>query len=373
VSSAAPRHDIAKQVALSNAAGWLWSKQAADGGWHSTTHRLLEPGQALTPLVLHALVSIEETRGERPGGGEVALEFIRNCAGSGAVVGLADPEVPEYPNYATAYALTCLVAAANEKDRPLIERMREYLIDRQFREENGFGRGTVVYGGWGFGGPLPEGGSPGHMDIHHTRCVLQALRRAGVEDAEMFARAEEFLRLMQRHPALVHSRPPQRESTSFAAWNGPFDGGFYFSPIVLAANKAGFTEKGGLKFYRSYASATCDGVLALLACDVTATDERIGEAAKWLARHPQLDWPGGVPQDAHENWGESIRFTHFAVRAQTMQALGSALEDRIELRQKLTSHQQANGSFQNNDGFLMKEDDPLLCTALAVLALAASP
>src|SRR6266446_5692787 len=36
------------QPALQKGAAWLWSRQEADGGWHSHTYGLLRSGQSLT-------------------------------------------------------------------------------------------------------------------------------------------------------------------------------------------------------------------------------------------------------------------------------------------------------------------------------------
>ena len=162
---------------LAAAAKWLWSQQAADGGWHSRTYGLLESGQAMTPMVLDALSGVPEdvhspTREQR----QRALDFIRKHVSNKGVIGLDDPEVPEYPNYATALALKCLLKWGDASDAAAILRMCEYLVAEQYCEARGFKRDNLAYGGWGFGGPLPLGGSPGHMDIAHTRHVLEALR-----------------------------------------------------------------------------------------------------------------------------------------------------------------------------------------------------
>ncbi len=367
------RLDVAAEDrALAQAATWLWNVQSADGGWHSATYGLLESGQALTPFVLCTLLDVPDEVCSRPRHGvERALAWIRGSVNERGEVGLADPELPEYPNYATAYALLCLVRGGSEKDASRIALMRDHLVDQQFRANNGFGPKTVVYGGWGFGGLRPVGGVPGHMDVHHTRVVLQALRAAGVKDAQVFRRAEAFLRVVQKHPAVKSMRSGDLESAPFSVWNAPYDGGFYFSPVMLAANKGGMAGEGEETYYRSYASATCDGVLALLACGVAADNERIVHAQKWLHGHPLLDWPGGIPRDTNENWGESIRFTYYAVQAETMAALDWDSEGRRRLAELITKEQRSDGSFMNRVGFLMKEDDPLLCTALAVTALTA--
>ena len=43
---------------LRAAVAYLWSRQAADGGWHSETYGLLRSGQSLSPFVLAALLEV---------------------------------------------------------------------------------------------------------------------------------------------------------------------------------------------------------------------------------------------------------------------------------------------------------------------------
>jgi len=351
-----------------------------DGGWHSTKYAQLRSGQALTPLVTRALVLAGTW--DRPM--SWSEHFIREHVDANGALGAHDPEFLEYPNYATA--LGVLGLSDDPSNEGVRRRMVAYLVDQQYREAGGFGPEHVAYGGWGFGGKLPLGGSPGHMDLAHTRHVLEALRAAGHDDPETYRRAERFLRLVQKHPTEDREHPslrngsPSRRARSdgdgsssselaTAKTRPPYDGGFYFSPVVLAANKAGEAEHDGRPYFRSYATATCEGILALLACGVQRDDERIRAAVGRLGKHPRLDYPEGIPEDQHENWGASIRYYHFAVRAQCYAALDWSGDWRRELRDELARRQESDGSFVNREGILMKEDDPILCTALAVLAL----
>ncbi len=327
------------------AATFLWSRQAADGGWHSDTYALLRSGQALTPFVLHTLLGVPEDECPRPAGGVAkALGFIRRHArASDGARGLADPDLLEYPNYATSYALLCLVGCRDPGDRDLIARMRDYLVGQQYREENGYPPAAPAHGGWGFGGERPRG-QPGHMDLAHTRRVLQALRAAGCDDAAVYDRALRFLARTQREAGTAQPAPDPPA----------FDGGFYLSPVVLDANKGA-----GLG---SYATATCDGLLALLAAGVPADDARVGAARAWLLRHDDVLHAAGMPADAPLAWGPHLLYYHLAVRAEAQAA------PRIRIEEVLRPRQRADGSFAN-PYHLMKEDDPLVCTALAVIAL----
>src|SRR5688572_16583997 len=97
---------------------WLAARQAHDGGWHSANYAQLRGGAALTPLVVLA------TKGNLPANAQPrALEFIRRSVSDHGIVGAADPELLDYPNYATALALEPLIAADDPHDKPLIERM----------------------------------------------------------------------------------------------------------------------------------------------------------------------------------------------------------------------------------------------------------
>jgi hypothetical protein len=353
---------------LARAAAWLWAQQAEDGGWHSQTYGLLKSGQALTPFVLHALLEVpEDVAPSPPGAVERGLDFLRRHLNEEAALGLADPAVLEYPNYSTAYALLCFENGGVPDDRARVVRMERYLLAQQYGERRGFDREHPAYGGWGFGEHLATS-VVGHMDLAHTRRVLEALRACECSDAEAFQRSLHFLRLVQRHPSETRPQPVLQGLAAEEPATEAYDGGFYFSPIVLAANK-GREEESQPPYFRSYATATCDGLLALLAAGVPAEDERVQKAISWLRRHPLLDRPEGIPTDHPEPWYDALHFYHLAARSEAYAAVSWPGDWRGEIRSHLAALQQADGSFVNSRSHLMKEDDPLLCTALAVIAL----
>ncbi|MDX1439609.1 MAG: prenyltransferase/squalene oxidase repeat-containing protein, partial [Rubricoccaceae bacterium] len=127
------RAEPSPQDRLALAAQYLWNQQAEDGGWHSGVHGILRGGQAWTPFVLNALLQVPEDIYSPPEGGiERGLEFIRDRVNDDGALGLADPVVLEYPNYATAYALMVLAEHGAERDTALIRRMSSYLASQQF-------------------------------------------------------------------------------------------------------------------------------------------------------------------------------------------------------------------------------------------------
>jgi hypothetical protein len=257
----------------------MWSQQTENGGWHSEQYAVLRSGQALTPFVLHALLgTIDAMTADESGRVQRAVDFIHAHVDHEGALGHFDPDIVEYPVYSTAYAVLCLkrVQAYRHLRRrehdELIGRMERFLARAMFDEGDGFAPTDPAYGGWGFDAALKPG-DPGHMDLAHTRRALQALgayrnvAERGYDYQPPFDReivnhrAQHFLRIVQKHPQATR----RADST-------PYDGGFYFSPVVPAANKGRESiDENGAPYFRSYATATCDGILALLAADRSAT------------------------------------------------------------------------------------------------------
>jgi len=373
--SAGENETAATRAIASAAADWLWRQQAGpdaseNGGWPSRTYGLLKSGQAYTPFVLNTLLRLPEDVAPRPAGAvDRGLDFVRRHLNDDGVLGVSDPDILEYPNYATSDALRLLVQHGDPDDAERIRRMTHHLLAQQFNEQSGFQPDHPAYGSWGFGGPRSPA-TPGHVDLAHTRRVLEALAFAHIDDPETFRRAETFLHLVQKHPAAIAEQPAITPFNQDEILPVPFDGGFYFSPVVLTANKGREDTSGLRPYFRSYASATCDGVLALLAAGVSPNDPRVTAAAGWLEQHPRLDEPEGIPADYPEPWGKAIRYYHLAVRASVYRRLDWPGEWRAEIVGLLGEWQRDDGSFVNMESHLMKEDDPLLATTLALSALA---
>lgn len=368
--------------ALAKAEAYLWNVQQKNGSWRSEQYAVMRSGQSLTPFVLHTLLSVPRNGDSKHADDIVrGLDFIRRNVDEDAAIGRADPDILEYPVYSTAYSLLCLSKVHDDHvllfQAPILRhgkygllrpRMASFLSSAQFHEGNGFTSTNPAYGGWGFD-VAKSPGDPGHMDLAHTRRALQAIApyfnskiprtRTDLE------RAQRFLAVVQKRPETLDIQPVPEGIER--PKDIPFDGGFYFSPVVLQANK-GRLEKDG-NYWRSYATATCDGILALLAAGVPKDDERVVSAAKWLREHTNIDYPQGIPTDYPEPWGEALQFYHYAVRAEVYDALDFPEADKLSLAEKVAVLQRTDGSFVNEKSPLMKEDDPMLSTALAVVAL----
>ena len=359
---ASPDPEPTPEGSLADAAAYLWSQQAEDGGWHSTTHGILRGGQAWTPFVLHSLLQVPDSIVAQPeGGANRAFAFLRAHINADGVLGLADSAVLEYPNYATAYALRVFAEYGAPEDSALVRRMAEYLRGQQFTERRGISPDQLEYGAWGFGETTLARGEVGHIDLSHTRRVVQALRAADALDDEAAAAVTRYLQLVQKHPADSRPQPPSATLPDSAY----YDGGFYASPTVQGTNKGWLTDAG---VYRSYATATADGILALLAAGHAPDSEPVQAALVWLRAHPDWATPAGIPSEGPIAWDRVMHFYHLAVRAEAYDALGEA-DWHDEVLRILAGQQHDDGHFANPEGAPNKEDDPLLATAMMVEAL----
>jgi hypothetical protein len=359
---------------IATLSNYLCQIQSDEGRWSSRTYALLRSGQALTPFVLSALLEADaNNRSLEPA--MAAKHWIVNQIHDGAL-GMTDPDVLEYPVFASAFALRCLSFYADSEATQRVAELRKFLLEQQFIESQGFKQSDLAYGGWGFGGKhLP--GQSGHMDLSHTRWVLAALatNSSSTDSRQYQIPAQRFLRLVQKRPDEDRVVPlnddPHVVGSSHdvkTQRSAPSDGGFYFSPVVRAANKGRLERVDDRSYFRSYATATCDGVIALLAAGVPTNDERILSARRWLETNSDWDYPAGIPKDFPEPWGDAVYFYHQAVRAEAYRKLGINGDWAERLIERLTTHLQSDGSIVNQRSPLMKENDPILSSTLALVA-----
>jgi hypothetical protein len=336
---------------LARAAEYLWNQQADDGGWHSHTYGLLRSGQALTPFVLEALLEIPQEVHSLPQAKvDHALAFIRSKTQPDGALGLADPAIPDYPNYSTALAVSALCRARHPGWEMQVQPMLAYLRAQQFTEQNGWHPADPVYGAWGMGGGRRTPPDTGHVDLSMTRYVLEALRDAGVPASDrVFEQALVFVERCQNFDPTL---PAQA------------DGGFFFSTTEFDTNKAGHDGKR----FRSYGTTTADGILALLAARRPVDDPHISAAVRWLtAHHRDMEVPGFTGA-AFQRWPRGLSFYYTSATAQVFRYL--RIEAGSGLAGGLKTTQRPDGSWANPEN-LVKEDDPLIATGFAVRALVA--
>ena len=316
---------------LRRGVAYLWGAQGSDGGWHSQTYGLLRSGQSLTGFVLNALLDAGSNADNRSV--RNALAFLDRHTDAEGGVGRMDPVVLDYPNYATA-----LAARACSRCGRKPEALLQFLRRQQLNEDLGWKPADAAYGAWGVGGERRYAPYSGHIDLSMTRHVIQAFAAAGVRPED----------------------PAMRKARIFVERCQNPDGGFFFSTVVLDANKAGAGGSG----FRSYGTATADGLLSLLALGYPESDPRVQSAWRWLKTNHRASGAPGFTGEAYQRWTAGLRYYYAASSAEVFGRMSAD----AGLSASLRSSQRRDGSWANPEP-LVKEDDPLIATAFAVRAL----
>lgn len=343
---------------IAKALAALIAKQSATGGFHSETYGVLKPGAATTAFVVETLSRLPEAqRAAHSQALERAMAFVKATEAEGRGIG-SKGEWLEYPVYSTALAIRTwqrLKPVGWEAD---VARWRVFLVAQQHAEANGCAPEHQAYGGWSAPGLTPDRVNR-DADLSATRYALDALLAADLDAQDpLWRRARVFL---SRH-------------------GNATDGGFVYSRVLYSKNKAGDdarTETG----YRSYGSATLDGLLILARLDgrgqpegtaaPTAAEPLKKARAWWEATHALIG-PAGFEGATGEQaaWAPAMNFYYRAALAEAA-ASGAMPLNAGQWRElaDLTLRLQGADGLWRNESALMKEDDPLLASPMALQVL----
>jgi squalene-hopene/tetraprenyl-beta-curcumene cyclase len=158
------------------------------------------------------------------------------------------------------------------------------------------------------------------------------------------------------------------------------DGGFFFIDDDPVRNKAGMvagTEEAHPQRYHSYGSMTADGFRALQLCGLPDTDERVKAARRWLERTFSATEHPGTYTALRESQRNAVYYYYSASVSRAFLDLSiTAVEtpDRKvawaeALADELMKRQRDDGSWENPVD-TVRENDPVVCTCLAIRALA---
>jgi hypothetical protein len=338
--------------ALARGLAWLLKQQAADGGWHSQAYGQLKGGAAVTTLVLDTLSQLPAASIKQHAAAiDRGFGFLRAGFAKRRTIASTDGSL-DFPTYGSALFLTAvtrlgLQSVELQKQAKLA---REYLFGAQLLESRGFAADHPSYGGWDFLGADDAQGITTGTNVSVIAHVLEAFvtDKTGAADKARAAAKSWLLRCQQT------------------------DGGFAFTPEPMSLNnKAEFADEARSQ-PRSYGTATCDGLRALLALGLTADDADVKRAITWLSKQPSLEAvPGFEALPAETDWRRGLRFYYYYGLARILPQLPPA--DRPGRQQAieriLLKEQQADGRWQNESD-RMRENDPLIATSFALSTLA---
>ncbi|MGE0494626.1 MAG: hypothetical protein AB7S38_35785 [Vulcanimicrobiota bacterium] len=312
---------------------YLRGAQASDGGWHSSQYKDMGQGPELTPFVFKALSF---------GGAPKSQSGLAYLKAQSPVSGLI------YPVYTSS---GFLLNGLDEGGR-----WSRHLSSFQATEALGYTPADPQYGGWSYAlkppvkpdhGELP---TLSHSNLPSTLFALGGLSVAKKLDPETAARALKFVERCQNFPE--------------------GDGGFCASASDESMNKAGG--------FKSYGSATSDGLRALLRCGLRLDDSRVAAARQWIDDHLSVEvHPGEFPNGRYYD-RDSLYFYYCWSTAHALNGVSRAGGELNEaeknwlkaVHQRMVELQKPDGSW-SNPASATREDDPLIATpmALAVLVL----
>jgi hypothetical protein len=348
--------------ALDRGVKFLISRQDADGLWRSDVYGSFKEPSALTPLVASALDAARTATDTDERAANFLAGLIRtDSATDTQTSGLG------YPLYTAAFSIQLLSTPsrrAHEKSRAA---WAADLVKRQLDEKLGWQPSDPEYGGWGYAKELPRKPASGlrvlpgtESNLSATTFALEALSHLEVQ-SDVLRKARMFVERCQNY-----SREEISYSSSFD------DGGFFFIANDPVRNKAGVAgnDATGRDRYASYGSTTADGIRALRACGVSEADPRLRAARTWLERFFRPDsHPGSYAGDREVN-REALYYYYAYSVSRALRSEGDDLRRRENLVEALVARQGANGAWLNS-AVAVREDDPLVATSFAVLALAA--
>lgn len=284
---------------------------------------------------------------------------------------------PAYPTYVAALTVLVLETPGNERHDAARAALVAHLRARQLGPALGWSPDDASFGGWGYypREPRRPAGAIGDdllsSNLSATLFAIGALTLGGVAvDDPALVLARGFVERCQNRVAACAPPDP-------AGARCPDDGGFFFSPALPDANKAGVITWQGRERYPSYGSMTADGVRALLRLGVAPADPRVAEAGAWLERHfdPAAN-PGGFATVAEVRRASAYYYWTWTA-AHALRALGKAelatargpVRWAPALAAELLRRQRDDGAWKS-DFTEMREDDPVVATSFAMAALA---
>jgi squalene-hopene/tetraprenyl-beta-curcumene cyclase len=357
----------AADLAIARGRQFLQLLQSWDGAWRSDKYSSFRDGASLTPLVLLALDggrSAPETDAAFMRGADYLVALVRR---DGTIdegqFGLS------YPVYSAALATRVLSLPGMETYRMARDAWLADLRRRQLDESLGWLPDDPAYGGWGYCHSIPRKPKPGEFvpqllesNLSATVFALDALRAAGIRPTDgAYRKAFTFVRRCQNFVD-----DPERVDPAFD------DGGFHFIYDDPARNKPGPAgrDRHGRQRFRSYGSTTADGYRALKLCGLRDEHPRAVVALAWLRTH--FDGAGHVGDYPRERAGDRAALDYYFAwsMAQVLKDMPQELARpwALALMNGLCERQHPDGHWSNPNK-AVREDDPLLATALAVATL----
>ena len=351
--------DVSLRNEVENAIGkgltWLANKQQPGGYWAQTEH------PALTAMILTAFQGDPSNFYKRKYEQNIKLGYdylASNVKPDGSIY------VKDLKNYNTALSMMAFLVANNTAYEPILKNGRKFLISQQ----DDFGDKGM--GDHPLDGGMGYSGSYKNSAINNTTLALEALHSTRYLKSDV-ANDPETKDLNWKAAAQFISRTqnlPGANDQPFASNDPDNKGGFVYFPENSMAGQT--TLPDGKVVYRSYGSASYNGLLSLTYAQVDVKDPRVKAVLDWLNRNYSLEENPGM--------GQAGLFYYYHMMAKGLSLAGvdtltlkdgKKLKWRPALAKRLLDLQASDGSWVNQQNGRFWERDPHLVTAHAILTL----
>lgn len=268
--------------------------------------------------------------------------------------------------YNTSLGLMALVHFADQPGAEnAILQARRFLINQQ-ADVDQRGVGDSPYdGGIGYGGSLP------HSDLSNTHFAMEALfyskqvlgdRPAGEQTIELnWDAAIEFVSRCQNL---------ETNDQPFVKVTPENKGGFVYFPGDSKAGEDPVEGDASKVALRSYGSMSYAGLLSLIYAQMDQGDARIVAVKEWLKHNYSVDEnPGMEAQGLFYYYHTMAKALSITGAVELELADGRKVDWREDLAVKLIDLHAQDGSWTNKGSNRWWEDDPVLVTSYAILAL----
>lgn len=340
------------RAAINRAADWLKTQQKPDGSWSSPDF------PALTALPITALLK----NGVLPPDDPVlaqALKFITDLQKEDGGVYQTDKG---YYNYNTSLVVLAWHATGQTAYHEPIRRARRFIVGQQ----NDFNEPGIsdhpLDGGIGYGR------TRAHADMSNTVFALEALRATRHLDQDAKEPAPQLnwdaaIGFLERCQNL-----PSHNKESWVTDDPSNLGGFVYYPGHSMAGEMELPD--GRKALRSYGSMSYAGLLSYIYADLKPDDPRVLAVVEWLKKNYTLQENPGM--------GAEGLFYYYHLLAKGLDSYGltelptadgKAVNWPEDLARHLLNAQKTEGFWINDDKARWMEQDPVLVTSYALLAL----
>ncbi len=277
-------------------------------------------------------------------------------------------------NYTTCASMLALAKANRPEFKGALEKAQHYILAIQNVESHGYARSDKDYGSIGYGDDQ-------RGDLSNLQFAVEALRASGLKaDDEAFAKAIVFLQRTQNLKSVndFEARVKNDDGEWQRVTSGD-DGGAVYYP---GDSNAGYDALGdGRRVPRSYGSMTYALLKTYTLAGIQKDDPRVQAAVQWIQKNWTVDENPGASPALPEDAKYQGLFYYYMVMAQALDLAGVdtlsvpaadgnvEVDWRKELREKLTSLQRDDGSWVNDKNGRWWENQPIMCTIDALVAL----